>query len=180
MLAEPLDAAPVTVKYVPSVRPSARSSASSVPVIAPHLSAPEGADANRGRHLPPLLPASFHMYGPTETTIWSSLARVESGTEPEIVAASRTEPGCLVYIAHRHLEEPRRFMFYEQYVDEAAFSAHQATEVVWTGSYQLTYLFDCKPPRAIAHDALERLYPFPLGVGWGSGLCRPRRSMAEA
>jgi (4S)-4-hydroxy-5-phosphonooxypentane-2,3-dione isomerase len=47
---------------------------------------------------------------------------------PEIVAASRTEPGCLMYVAHRHLEDARRFMFYEQYVDEAAFNAHTESE----------------------------------------------------
>ena len=47
---------------------------------------------------------------------------------PEIVAASRQEPGCLLYLAHRHLEDPRRIMFYEQYVDEAAFQAHVASE----------------------------------------------------
>jgi quinol monooxygenase YgiN len=60
---------------------------------------------------------------------------VREGTEedvaavmPEIVAASRGEPGCLMYLAHRHLEVPRRFMFYEQYVDEAAFTAHTQSE----------------------------------------------------
>ena len=47
---------------------------------------------------------------------------------PELVAASRSEPGCLLYLAHRHLEDGRRFMFYEQYVDEAAFRAHTEQE----------------------------------------------------
>lgn len=47
---------------------------------------------------------------------------------PELTAASNAEPGCLLYLAHRHLEDPRRFMFYEQYVDEAAFQAHVASE----------------------------------------------------
>lgn len=47
---------------------------------------------------------------------------------PELVAASRAEPGCLLYIAHRHLDDGRRFMFYEQYVDEAAFTAHTESE----------------------------------------------------
>lgn len=51
-----------------------------------------------------------------------------AGLMPELVAASRAEPGCLVYIAHRHLEDSRRFMFYEQYVDEAAFTAHTESE----------------------------------------------------
>ena len=47
---------------------------------------------------------------------------------PAVVAASRQEPGCLLYLAHRHLEDPRRIMFYEQYVDEAAFQAHVASD----------------------------------------------------
>jgi autoinducer 2-degrading protein len=45
-----------------------------------------------------------------------------------LVPASRAEPGCISYFAHRDTSDPRRFMFYEQYVDEAAFAAHQATE----------------------------------------------------
>lgn len=45
-----------------------------------------------------------------------------------LVPASRAEPGCISYFAHRDAADPRKFMFYEQYVDEAAFSAHQATE----------------------------------------------------
>lgn len=60
---------------------------------------------------------------------------VKEGTEdavaavmPELVAASRAEPGCRMYVAHRHLEDPRRFMFYEQYDDEAAYQAHVSSE----------------------------------------------------
>jgi autoinducer 2-degrading protein len=60
---------------------------------------------------------------------------VKEGTEEkvasvmeEIVAASRMEPGCILYVAHRHLEDPRRFMFYEQYVNQAAFTAHTQAE----------------------------------------------------
>jgi (4S)-4-hydroxy-5-phosphonooxypentane-2,3-dione isomerase len=45
-----------------------------------------------------------------------------------MVPASRAEAGCLMYLAHRSLDDPRRFMFYEQYVDEAAFQAHTQTE----------------------------------------------------
>jgi quinol monooxygenase YgiN len=41
-----------------------------------------------------------------------------------LVAATRAEPGNLVYQAHRDPADPRVFMIYEQYVDEAAFQAH--------------------------------------------------------
>lgn len=45
-----------------------------------------------------------------------------------LVPASRGEPGCLQYIAHRDVADSRKFMFYEQYVDEAAFTAHTETD----------------------------------------------------
>jgi (4S)-4-hydroxy-5-phosphonooxypentane-2,3-dione isomerase len=55
-----------------------------------------------------------------------------SGHESEVAevfaklqAASRQEPGCLMYIVHRHKTESRRFFIYEQYRDEAALEAHR-------------------------------------------------------
>lgn len=41
---------------------------------------------------------------------------------------SRAEPGVLYYQAQRSLDDPRIFFLYEQYVDEAAYEAHMATE----------------------------------------------------
>jgi quinol monooxygenase YgiN len=38
---------------------------------------------------------------------------------------SRREPGCLMYIGHQATEDPRRFLFYEQYKDAAALEAHR-------------------------------------------------------
>jgi len=38
---------------------------------------------------------------------------------------SRREPGCLMYIGHQSTEDPRRFLFYEQYKDAAALEAHR-------------------------------------------------------
>jgi quinol monooxygenase YgiN len=40
---------------------------------------------------------------------------------------SEQEPGCLLYIVNREVENPRHFILYEQYVDEAAFTAHTET-----------------------------------------------------
>ena len=40
--------------------------------------------------------------------------------------ATRQEPGCLLYVAHRSPTDPRRFFLYEQYVDQAALDAHRA------------------------------------------------------
>jgi quinol monooxygenase YgiN len=39
---------------------------------------------------------------------------------------SRKEPGCLMYVGHQSTEDPRKFMFYEQYKDAAALEAHRA------------------------------------------------------
>ena len=40
---------------------------------------------------------------------------------------SRREPGCLMYMGHQSTENPRKFLFYEQYKDQAALDAHRAT-----------------------------------------------------
>ena len=41
---------------------------------------------------------------------------------------SRAEEGVLVYIPNRDPEDPTKFFIYEQYVDEAAYTAHTETE----------------------------------------------------
>ncbi|HEY6968846.1 MAG TPA: putative quinol monooxygenase [Candidatus Angelobacter sp.] len=38
---------------------------------------------------------------------------------------SRKEPGCLMYIGHQSIDDPRRFLLYEQYKDKAALDAHR-------------------------------------------------------
>ncbi len=45
----------------------------------------------------------------------------------KLQAASRQEPGCLMYIVHRHKTDPQQFFIYEQYRDEAALQAHHNT-----------------------------------------------------
>ena len=42
--------------------------------------------------------------------------------------ASRQEPGCLLYIVHRHRTETGRFFIYEQYRDDAALDAHRQSQ----------------------------------------------------
>jgi quinol monooxygenase YgiN len=44
-----------------------------------------------------------------------------------LIAASRAEPGNLVYQCHRDPSEPRVFLLYEKYEDEDAFKAHAAS-----------------------------------------------------
>jgi len=43
----------------------------------------------------------------------------------KLQTASRQEPGCLMYIVHRHRTDSRRFFLYEQYRDEDALAAHR-------------------------------------------------------
>ena len=46
----------------------------------------------------------------------------------KLEAASRTEPGCLMYIVHRHRTDHRRYFIYEQYADDAALEEHRNAE----------------------------------------------------
>jgi len=45
----------------------------------------------------------------------------------KLTEQSRKEPGCAMYLVHRHKTEPRRFLVYEQYKDDAALEAHRAS-----------------------------------------------------
>ena len=39
---------------------------------------------------------------------------------------TRREPGCRLYFGHRSIDNPQRFLFYEQYHSRAALEAHRA------------------------------------------------------
>jgi quinol monooxygenase YgiN len=43
----------------------------------------------------------------------------------KLAEATRAEPGCRMYLAHRSTSDPRRFFLYEQYDDQAALDAHR-------------------------------------------------------
>ena len=47
---------------------------------------------------------------------------------PELARASRQEAGCELYIPCRDPEDPRSYLFFEQYRDKAAFEEHGASE----------------------------------------------------
>jgi quinol monooxygenase YgiN len=42
---------------------------------------------------------------------------------------SEQEPGCALYVVNRAIEDPRRFLLYEQYYDQAALEAHTQTDM---------------------------------------------------
>jgi quinol monooxygenase YgiN len=46
----------------------------------------------------------------------------------ELAGATRQEPGCESYIPCQDPDDPRSFLFYEQYRDKAAFDEHGASE----------------------------------------------------
>lgn len=50
-----------------------------------------------------------------------------AGVFSKLTDESRKEPGCVMFVAHRHKTEPRRFFVYEQYQDDAALEAHRAS-----------------------------------------------------
>ena len=43
------------------------------------------------------------------------------------LAATRSEPGCVEFLALRSQRDPDEFTLYERYVDEDSFQAHRAT-----------------------------------------------------
>ncbi len=45
----------------------------------------------------------------------------------ELTAASRAEPGCVSYIAHRVESDPDTIVIYEQYRDQAALDVHRTS-----------------------------------------------------
>ncbi len=48
----------------------------------------------------------------------------------QVSRASGQEPGCLLFWAHRSVDDPGTFFLYEQYASEAAFHAHAASDHV--------------------------------------------------
>jgi quinol monooxygenase YgiN len=88
--------------------------------------------------------------------------RAKAGGEGRVVAvldeltgASRAEPGCLGYQPHRSPEDPRDFLIYEQYADEAAFETH-------SGSEHFTRLvLDEAVPNLL--ESRDRAFYLPLG-----------------
>lgn len=57
---------------------------------------------------------------------------VKAGTEAQckeyiriLQEHSRKEPGCVQYVGHQSTENPRKFLFYEVYKDQAALHAHR-------------------------------------------------------
>lgn len=61
--------------------------------------------------------------------------RARPGTEERIETILRRmtvltneEPGCLHYSVHRSVDDPREFLLFEQYVDEAGLEAHSTSD----------------------------------------------------
>ncbi len=61
-----------------------------------------------------------------ELTIKPGLESTFERTMTAAVPHVREEPGNHRYLFHRSKDDPRLFLFYEQYADRAAFEAHMA------------------------------------------------------
>jgi quinol monooxygenase YgiN len=46
---------------------------------------------------------------------------------PQLIAAVRTEPGNISFVAYRQLDDPRTYVLLERYASRAAFAAHRET-----------------------------------------------------
>ncbi len=46
----------------------------------------------------------------------------------QMIPLSNAEPGCALYVVNRSLDDPRRFVLYEQYYDRSGYEAHMATQ----------------------------------------------------
>jgi quinol monooxygenase YgiN len=65
------------------------------------------------------------------TAKWTAKEGQEEGVLEalrNLTAPSRAEPGCLYYQPCRDLENPRVFLIYEEYGDEASYKAHGDSE----------------------------------------------------
>jgi quinol monooxygenase YgiN len=51
-----------------------------------------------------------------------------AGAFRKLESAARQEPGCLMFVVHRHRTDPARFFVYERYRDDAAFAVHRETK----------------------------------------------------
>ena len=89
----------------------------------------------------------------------------------ELTAASRAEPGCVSYVAHRVEAEPDTVLMYEQYRDEAALEEHRATAPFerFTASGPYQRMLDRKIERLVALG-LKTLPKGACGADW----CRTR------
>jgi quinol monooxygenase YgiN len=62
---------------------------------------------------------------------WTARAGSEERVRRALVALaspSRREPGCLAYRPVQSTEDPCSFLIFEEYVDEAAYQAHAASD----------------------------------------------------
>lgn len=71
----------------------------------------------------------------------------------KMVPLTQAEPGCVHYYAHRSADDPRRFLLFEEYVDEAGLQAHSESD------HFKQHVLDDALPRL---ESRERLHYIPL------------------
>jgi (4S)-4-hydroxy-5-phosphonooxypentane-2,3-dione isomerase len=73
--------------------------------------------------------------GPEGAVCLAVMYTIQAGHENEAVddlrklaAETRKEPGNVLYLIHRSVEDPRKFLIYEEYRSQAAMETHQSKE----------------------------------------------------
>jgi autoinducer 2-degrading protein len=59
--------------------------------------------------------------------VQTGMGDVVAATLAKHVTATRTEPGCIQFVAYRSRNDRDQFVLYEQYIDEEAIEAHRQT-----------------------------------------------------
>ena len=59
--------------------------------------------------------------------VQTGMGDLVANTLAKHVTATRTEPGCVQFLAYRSRNDRDQFVLYEQYVDDEAFEAHRQT-----------------------------------------------------
>ena len=71
---------------------------------------------------------------------------------PDILAASRAEPGCVSYTMYQNPHEPASFFFFEQWKDQAAIDAHFAAPHFKAFGDKIKDMV-AAPPEIVIYDA---------------------------
>jgi quinol monooxygenase YgiN len=57
-----------------------------------------------------------------------SEGKLEEAFKDMIKQVRAAEPGCEAYVLHKSTKDPTQFIWFEKYVDQAAFDAHRKTD----------------------------------------------------
>ncbi len=74
-----------------------------------------------------------------------SEAKLEEAFKDMIKKVRVAEPGCEAYVLHKSSKDPTQFIWFEKYVDQAAFDTHRKTEHMKEMGGRIADLLDGRP-----------------------------------